>query len=299
MRFVKTILFSAVVSILLSFLCAPRVSAESPVQFSVSPAVITIPLTPGKTHTYPFVVTNTSAIPLLISAQFEQVTLDEEDGPLFINKEAGINTWSSVSPSQILLAPSEQKTVSLSVAIPKKVRFGGYVSMLFFDTISQKNNSFDVKSRIGALLLADIQGSGAEKTADLLELKPESFFVFSPSAPLSFRIKNTSLSHLSVKPIMRIKPLFGSMQTTLLDEKLIFPGRTRFWKTDVHFTGRQFLYRINVTAALGNGVQVSDETYVFVCPSLPVIISFTVVAFIAILIQKRKRVYKAFVALFD
>lgn len=265
---------------------------------SLTPSRVHLPLIPGKLYRTHFTVVNNSNIALPLRVQFEPFTLDDETGSMQFNTKPGIHTWSKINKQELLLAPHSQQSVTVTTSIPSSVPIGGYASMLFFSVVSPEKN-VSVQTQLGAFLTADIALNERIVHAKLQITSPFPFQFVDINTPLSFGVQNDSLSHVSAKPIVQISSWNVKSRSTELEEKLIFPGHTRQWKTNLTFVPWRPYYVLNSVVALGGGAQIAKRMIVFPIPPLTLFIMCMIVSLVVILVRRRKNIRKALRALYE
>ena len=89
------------------------------------------------------------------------------------------------------LGPNEQKTIKVTVTIPKDAAGGGYFGAVRFEPASNAGNQVSLSGSVGSLLLVKVPGNIVEKT-DLA-----SFDVRKGDSTSSFFVSNTDLKAVS------------------------------------------------------------------------------------------------------
>lgn len=280
------------------FLSAPALYAATPPSISLTPSLVRLLLVPGKEYRTQFTVVNNSDKPLAMRVQFEPFMMDDETGTTQFNTSPGIHTWSTIDQSELLLAPKSQKIVTVVTAIPAKVSLGGYASMLFFTIISPEKN-VTVQSQLGAFITADIALNERVTNAQIQTLTPLPFQFVEPSTQLAFGVQNKSLSHLNTQPIIQLSSWGVAKKAVQLEEKLIFPGRTRQWKTEIQFKPWRPYYTVTIIAVLGGGIQIARNIIVFPIPVYMLVGISSVIIVVGMLIRRRKYIRKALRALYE
>lgn len=281
-------------------LCILRLSpafAQPPSQtLRISPVIITIPLSPGKTHKQEVTVENLSDQPMPLRAHFSDFEQSSEDGG-YVLQETLTNpllSWTTLDQTDLLIAPKEKKAITISIKTPRSVPVGGYFAMLFFEPVIPKTNTATlVQTRIGVLLLGSIGvPDAAAKKADILDF---SFGTLQETtqAPLLLRVRNTSLHHFTGKPIVTIEPLFGTPSKVILDDKFVFPGKVRRWEQTMAMPSSPNIYRVKLAFSTGEGKLTYAKTHLILFPYTKTLVLLLVVGMIVFLIVKRKRIKHA------
>lgn len=282
---------------MLLIFCVP-VSAENPASISLTPSLVRLLLVPGKQYKTEFTIVNNAEQPLALRVQFEPFILDDETSSTQFNTSPGIHTWSTIDQSELLLAPKSQKTVLVTTTIPSQVELGGYASMLFFTVLSPEKN-ITIQSQLGAFITADIALNERVAKANIQTLMPFAFQFVNSTTPLTFGVQNESLSHLNAQPIIQLSSWGVEKKAYQLEEKLIFPGRTRQWKTELDLRPWRPYYQVKTIVALGGGSQVARNLIVFPIPVWLLLLISSSIIVIGILIRRRKYIRKAVQALYE
>lgn len=286
--------------ILIIFLFVPKINhahAQNTNQLiRVSPLIFNINLSPGKTYDYKVTVENLTNVPLPVKAYFENFrTTDEEGGYVFENKTPNpLIKWSSVNPQDMIINARERKIINLKIQIPNQVPFGGYYGVLFFEPIigKQTNQKTLVSAKVGTLLLANI-GTLTKPSAQILTFSLPKISE-SDQLPLVLRVQNNGLNHFSAKPILKIKPIIGSGQKIFLEEKFVFPGKTRRWENQVILDQKwRGIYKADLAVSTGKGEQIYETTYFISLPLTKGILLLISVSIILFIIFKRKNLRKS------
>lgn len=264
--------------------------------FSISPAILNISLSPGKTHIYDVRVSNLTKGPLPVRAEIERVLENEYSG--------GVNSiaeWTKIDQSDMIIPANSTKTIKLTVKTPDKIPLGGYYGTLFLQPVMPgvKGGAAGplIQGRAGLIILANI---GVPDLSARAEIQNVSIEKTSPKERhVSFDVRNMSLYHFSAKAVMAVKPLVGAPQKIPLDEKIILPGKTRKWEQTVEWPFRMLnVYDVRILVSVGNGEQIVYRTKYADIPykTVTVIALFGVVIIVAY--NKRKRLRKALRILF-
>lgn len=272
----------------------------------VSPAIITITLSPGKTYNHEITIENLSDAPLPLRATLSDFMTGGEDGG-YVFEETKSNpllSWIAMNETEFILNPKEKKTVQMTITTPKSIPVGGYYGVLFFEPVAQRDQTTTtrINAKVGVLMLANIGVPDPNaKKADILTFDPGLFYN-EGTVPFILRVKNISLNFFSAKPNLSMTPILpfgnGSRQFEL-EEKTIFPGNIRRWSEDNTVTDLQpNIYKATMAVSTGNGQVVSAEKYFIVLPLVQLFILFVVITLIVFIVVKRKRIRKAVTILF-
>ncbi len=309
-QWVKIYLIFFIILFLSAFQMIPPVYAEtntSPQSFNVSPAIINVPLSPGKKYSYAITITNLSNKPLLLQASLKdfQTTGEEGDYLLEDTHTNPLLSWLTLSKDTLILNPHEKKKINLMINTPKNIPLGGYYGILFFEPVLQNMDSGKTRiiPQVGILLLANIGVPDPNaKQADILTFTT-GLFHQTNSFPLLLRVKNISLHFFTAKPILTISPLISFKPTPVspmyLDDRIIFQDKVRRWEEMITLPDNHpNIYKVNLAVSTGNGNYSTESTYLVVFPFANALLLLLLCIVIAFLIKRRKRLKGAFKALF-
>ena len=264
----------------------------------VSPVIINVPLSPGKSYTYEITVENLTehALPLQTSLNDFQTT-GEEGGYVFEDTKTNpLLSWISLSDTVLILNPKERKKITLTINTPRNIPLGGYYGMLFFQPVlpDAAPGATRVVSKIGILLLANIGVPDQNvKQADILTFTT-GLFHQDNRIPLLLRVKNTSLHFFTAKPILTISPLIPLIshphQPMYLENKIIFQDKVRRWEQTITLPGAiPNIYKAHMAVSTGGGNYVTQDRYFIVFPFTYTIIVLAILLLLFFLVKKRNR----------
>lgn len=289
---------------LFSILTPPKAEAAKQT-LRVSPVIMNLSLSPGKTLEQEVTIENLTTTPLPLRASLTDfVTGGEEGGYVFENTKTNpLLKWITLSDDTFILAPNEKKTLTMTVQMPKSIPVGGYYGLLFFEPVLQgiTNPQTQVSTKVGVLLLGNLGVPSNGKRADILTFNPVQLSQ-DGTVPFLLRVQNISLNFFTAKPILKITPVLplGNANTPIyLEEKLIFPDNIRRWTEDEAVTNLSpNLYKMQLAVSTGNGEQEFTERYVIVFPWMKALLGFAGVLLLIFLVVKRTRLKKAVHELF-
>lgn len=271
----------------------------------VSPAIINVTLSPGKTHTHKVTIENRSSMPMPLRATLSDfMTGGEEGGYIFEEtKNNPLLSWITLKETDFILNPQEKKTIDMTITTPRSIPVGGYYGVLFFEPVVQGEqiNVTKVNAKVGVLMLANIgvPDANAQK-AEILNFSTD-FLQEDGTVPFMLRVKNISLNFFSAKPTLTITPLLpfsGGQKQYELEEKTIFPGNIRRWTEDTTVQDLQpNIYKAAIEVSTGNGQTTQSEMYFVLLPLLNIALLALVLIIIVFLVIKRKRLRKVVDAL--
>lgn len=282
----------------------------SPVQaqqqtLRVSPVILNITLSPGKTYTQPVAIENLSDSPLpLRAAVSDFMTGGEEGGYVFAETKSNpLLSWIRLDETEFILEPKQKKEVQMTITTPKSIPVGGYYGILFFEPVSQSNQSSitQINAKVGVLMLANIGVPDPNaKKAEILTFAIDPLQPDGP-APFLLRVKSIALNFFSAKPTLEIRPMIPigtTIKSYPLEEKTIFPGSIRRWEESNTITQLPpNIYKATIQVSSGQGQHVWAEKYFIVFPYLQALSILLLTSIGLILFFKRKRFGKAIEAL--
>jgi hypothetical protein len=289
-KYILAILF------LITIIFPPAAQAQSVV--GVSPVILNIELSPGKTYTYDVTISNSSRSPLPVKLTFDNFNTDEKGidlSPGNTQNDNSILPWVAVSPQDLIIPAQSKKTVTITITLPKRIPVGGYYGVLFVEPIiSAETKTSIVSAKVGVLMLANIGVSSKKNTIEFVSSTYDKKIYSQGPVKNTFRIKNTTLNHFSAKPVLTVEPLLGKKTTIPLEEKIIFPGKIRLW--DAFFELPDYYhgyYKTTLTVSTGNGQVQVLENYILAFPVLQAVGTLILVTLVLLTIIFRRRVSKA------
>lgn len=291
-----------IVLLVLSLIFFPneRVSAASPSQtLRISPVILPVDLTPGNISTQSMTIENLTDSPLPVKATVEGFeSMDEEGGYIFGgNSVPPLVSWTTLDLSDMILEPHKPKTVTATIRVPSTVPFGGYYAVLFFTPMVKDSKNQTVVPKVGALMLANIGTSpDYSKPESILQLLEWQLPLFSEKFPLltSFRVKNTALHYVSVKPIVTMINLNRNPIQQMLPEKILLPGKIRKWDSQITSEGNNYgIYTVTLLLSLGKGKYITSVKHIIVVPYKETLIMTGILLILFIIIKKRKNLTHA------
>lgn len=272
----------------------------------VSPIIINVPLSPGTTEIHEITIENLTDNPLPLRASLSDFqTTGEEGGYVFAETHTNpLLSWITLSDTDMILNPREQKTVLATIATPESIPLGGYYGMVFFEVIPQTGiiQTTQIVPKIGVLMLSNVGVPDPNaKKAEILTFTTGTFHQ-NNQIPLLLRVKNVSLHYFTAKPILTISPVVrlpGSTDDThYLEEKIVFQGNVRRWEQNIPLKDAgPNIYKASLKVSTGNGQVVTQEHYFVLLPLLETTIGALILITLLFIIRKRKRFGKAIKAL--
>lgn len=198
----------------------------------ISPALVELNASPGKTYNIKLNITNVTSSDLIYDSSVDDFGADGETGSPKILADgnlpatSSVKTWVSM-PASFKLAGKASREVTARVSIPVDAEPGGHYGVLRFSSNSPDldGNGVGLLASAGALMLVRVDGDINEK-AELASYftasadgKQKSVF---ESSPINFVVRIKNSGNIHVKPVgnIEIRDLFGGLVATLpINEK--------------------------------------------------------------------------------
>lgn len=273
----------------------------------ISPAILTITLSPGKTSSHEAIIENLTDEPLPLTANLNDfATTGEEGGYIFEqSRQNPLLQWITLSEKNFILGPKEKKKIFLTIKTPSTIQLGGYYGLLFFEPVLQNTTTpqTQISAKVGMLMLANIGVQDTKaKRANILTFSP-SFISQDGTVPFLLRVQNVALNFFTAKPILTITPLlsFPNQQKPMyLEEKIIFPGKIRRWtENNVIHDLSPNIYKAHLVVATGVDQTEVQDTYFVVFPYVNALLIIFIGLLILFLLAKRKRLGAAIKVFFS
>jgi len=276
------------------------VSAQEKIKplLRISPILLNIALSPGKTYAYKVTVENLTDISLPLHAELDRLDSSDEENVLqFSSQESPFLSWISIDKKELIIEPQSTQSTVVTITIPKTVPIGGYYAIIFFQPLfpNIKNAPTEIQAKIGLPILANIGvGPSKEKKGEITTFSFGKFLYEKPDLTLHLRVKNTSLYHFSAKPFIQFHPIIGEVKTQPIEEKIILPGKSRSWNNSLEINHRSYgLYKVVAAVSTGEGQQINRSTYLLFFPLKKTILILFFVFLGVFIFKKRKRFKKA------
>lgn len=294
---VKHVIFCLVFLICAFYFLTSGVYASTSVKpmFQVSPVILNITLSPGKTYNYQVTVKNLLSAPLPLQVNLENLgpASDEEGStPTF----SELLKWSSIDQRDMIIPAGETKTLTLTIRLPNKIPLGGYYGTLFLEPVLPVKDVHisSVQAKVGVIMLANIgvPDPRAEK-GEITDFIFDKLFYNKGTIKTNFQAKNISLYHFSAKPFVKIKQFLGPERTYEVEEKIILPGRSRSWEKEIVLDHNSpGFYHATLAVSVGNGHQITQTNFFIILPTYIILFTLLVILFI-IIVARKKRLGKA------
>lgn len=196
---------------------------------SISPAILELILEPGKNSTSEILLVNNARVPLPIKGTVQNFTLNES----FIGSSEVVSeniydasSWFDLEPSEFIIQPGEEKSITVSVATPENAEPGGHYATIFFQPLIPEGmvskSSTQLTTKVGVLVLSIVSGDIQER-ATLGKLTGPSFYRM---GPITFQIPVNNEGNIHVLPAgqLFIKNSKGELvQSLLLQPSSVLP----------------------------------------------------------------------------
>lgn len=211
-----------VVTLALFFMIAPIVGAQSKQGqgLEISPPLSEIKANPGQTVVTKLKVRNVTSETLVVKAEVNDFTAAGEDGqPKLLLEEGEVSPYSIkdwiTTISELTLAPKEQESVTIKMAVPNSASPGGHYGVVRFtgSPPGLEDSGVSLSASIGTLILVNISGDVTEQ-ATIEEVyasqngAKRSLFEYGPIT-LVERIKNTGNVHIKPSGTIRVTNMFN------------------------------------------------------------------------------------------
>lgn len=289
----KTVIYITLSSFLL-LLLTPVAHAQTvqPVNLiRVSPVIVNVKLDPGKTQEYRITLENLADTAVPIRMSFDSFDTDDEGSILFKQRPPAIEAWSRVEPSQLILDPKSKRTVDLQVSVPNKIPFGGYYGVLFVEPVLKNTTPGpQVAGRIGIFLFATIGTQDSDTRASIDAWTRTPGFTDKGSVATGLQVKNTQLIHFNAQPRIILDSYLGPDFELAIPEKIVFPGKTRSWKQELHMGEYPYgIYRLRILVSIGNGKQLeSSQTLISLPWKAGTVLLLTGIGTVLLLTKRRQ-----------
>lgn len=301
-------IFITIFEILFLIFNLPAYAANNTSQIlRISPVIINVNLSPGKTYRYQVTLTNLTDHPIPLQATLNDfLTTGEEGGYIFEDSRTNpLLSWITLSQQEVILSAKESKKIDLTVTTPKNIPFGGYYGLLFFEPVSQgwPLQETHIVPRVGILMLANIGTSDPNaKKAQILTFDT-GLLHETATIPLLLRVKNISLHFFTAKPIITVSPVIPlpvkPAGQLILQDKIMFQDKIRRWEQQITLPYTlPDIYKVHMAVSVGDGDYVSQDNYIIVFPYKETGIAAVIIIIAGFLVIKRKRLKRALIVFF-
>jgi len=194
-------------------------SIPSAQAITLIPPTLELGLTPGQAASTVIKLFNETPDTIELFTEARNFTAKDDTGqPDFdFNAEPlGLSTWMEVETGPITIESGERYEVAVTINPPQDADPGGHYAALFFTSAAPEEGQVKVASKIGTLILANVEGDIVEagNISEFIVKEGKSMF---NRLPVGFtaRFQNTGNVHLKPTGNIEIKNTFGSITDTL------------------------------------------------------------------------------------
>jgi len=277
----------------------------------VSPAIVTVTLSPGQTTTYDIEIENLESSPIPVHIALESFDTTGEEGSIIPFQDQNQDTtptltqWMRIHVADTILDGNGKKTIPVELTVPSTVPLGGYQAVLTMTPLTPQisNDIPQVIPRIHVLFLANIgvmdSSIAANKRGRIETFEMRPFLSWNTPLLWTLRAHNTSLNYYSAKPIYTFTPiLFGKNFKRIEQEKIILPGKIRRWEGAIEENVIPIgMYSVDAAVSVGDGLQIHAHTYILRIPWQHAIVIMTIGILLIYLYKKRKNITETFTIL--
>ena len=204
--------------------------------------------------------------------------------------------WVTIEPSRLTVDANSQKTVSVTIRIPKNAEPGSHfasVQVALTPTASTVGGTATVSSKLNTLILLRVSGNTTEKLSVDYFRPVDSY---NQKGPIDFDLRTTNGGNVHVAPAgtITITDMFNKKVAEIpLTSANVLPGGSRQIHTVWDSGNKIGRFTANLVATYGDSKQpiaVSTTFYIIPVPLLVGILALVLI--IIFLITKRKKVRK-------
>ncbi len=275
------------------------VMAQTPGQgLEVSPPSQEVTIDPGNETTVTATLRNRSNNALPIEVRIEDFTAKGDEGQIELRADSpySVASWTDVTPASFTLEPGEEQEVTATIDAPADAAGGRFGSFVFGVKGDNKDpNAAALSQEIASLFLVRVSGPVDEKL-DLKALNAPAFSEFGP-VPLSVTFANSGNVHVKTFGLINVTDMFGrKVADVVVPGTNVFPDAERIVTAELK---DQFLIgQYKATALMYYGSQNDNLTTSTSFIVFPVRIAGGILVVLVLLYLMRKRLGKAFKALF-
>ena len=202
--------------------------------------------------------------------------------------------WITItSPTEGMLAPSEEREITFTVSIPENAEPGGHYAAVFAKTVkktTEGKTELGVSSRVGTLVLVSVPGETI-KTNGITEFTSPSFIWRGP-VDFTMKVENTGTIHYESIGSVDIKPMIGSTKKVDMGTHIIIPKNVRNYIGSWSSKYPIGYYKITASATDGSGNIVTKTATLWAIPIVIVGPSLLGLLILFLLIRFFKTHYK-------
>jgi hypothetical protein len=270
----------------------------------ISPPLFDLKANPGQTLSAKVRLRNVTQETVQTKAQYDDFVAGDEEGLpkiLLDQKEKSpysIKDWLSSIPS-VTLAPGEQKTLDIQIAVPGDAGPGGHYGVIRFTAAPPEvdQSAVSLSASVGSLILVSVSGDVQEKaTIEQLAAakggKVGTAFEYGPIDIIT-RIKNSGNVHFKPSGTVRVTNIFGKEVASFeLNERRtnVLPSSIRKYENRLDKKLLFGKYNIQADVVYGADNKIASETASFwVIPYKLIAITIAAIILIIFLIRNYNR----------
>ena len=293
----------------LAILLIPSIAAAQAGQtagqgLEISPPLKELKADPGQTVTTQVKLRNVTTGPLVTKDEVNDFVSGGEDGQpkllLDANEQSpySIKSWLSTIPS-VTLQPGEQKTITITMNVPKNAGPGGHYGVVRFTgrPPELEDTGVSLSASVGTLFLVNVSGNVSE-TAQISEMfvtqngKQRSLFEYGPVTVVE-KVQNTGNTHFKPKGSVRVTNMFGKeVGLYQLNEKggNVLPGSTRKFEQTLNKKLLFGRYKAQADVVYGSENKILSRTISFwVIPYKLILLVLFVILLLVVFIRRYNR----------
>lgn len=288
----------------LSLNAADQPANDQAVKFFVHPMKLEMPVKPGESLSREITIENQFPTPLTIRTYAMDYEIKADNTFEFFPpgyESYSCANWITLSDSQFTLEGNQQKTVTLSLAVPAKVEPKGHYAVVFFESVgkplAENTTGVITQGRIGTLVLQYVPGQG--KLSGFIESFniPKYFwstpkFIFfggTQMVPWQMVFKNAGNIHLNLENTVQILDIRGKSVYTSTPQRItVLPGTSRelkgTWDNAPTFGVFKAINKATFTDAEGNNRTDSKTLTFYIIPGRAIAITLGIIILVILII---------------
>ncbi len=217
----KRLLGALLTLVFLATTVVPALAQTAGQGLEISPPLVELDVDPGTTQAFQIRLRNITQGELVTKARVDDFVAQGEQGqPKLLTEENAEPTPYTFKPwvapiADVTIAPQEQKTITVTLNVPKDASPGGHYGVIRFTGLAPglEDTGVSLSASIGTLVLLNVSGPVVK------DLVFEEFFAsqngekkgFFEKGPITFveRLKNKGTVHLKPLGTLRITNMFG------------------------------------------------------------------------------------------
>ena len=315
MRLLKKILLSITVALFANIAFITCVGAESidtnsAQGIEISPTLVEINASKGKTYNIRLKITNITTSDLVYTPSINDFNATNETGTPHVILDSTLPNTSSIKTwiqeiLPITLKPRESTEILAKITIPDNAEPGGHYGVIRFagDTPEINSTGVGLTASAGVLLLVRVDGAITEKAevASFYAAKSGSQSSFFENSPINFvtRIKNDGNVHIKPVGNIEIRDMFNNLVTTMsvnAEKSNVLPSSIRRFDSQYGKNWMFGKYTANLTLGYGaNGQALTSTVSFWVIPYKIIIACLFILATIIFILSKVVKAYNRYI----